>query len=315
MRLYRFKLVTLPLAMMLVCFVTAQQDAYRLRQEDVLHIQVRRLVSTTPDVDQDVAVDQNGYVNPPFLAPIKAEGMTIVDLEKDLRTKYVALFKLQPEQTLVSAIITSYRPLRASVVGAVPKPGTYTLKPGDTLLTLLSQGGGTMLKNQANLKRASLIRGGSREAIPVDLEALFFAGDLSQNYQVMDGDQLIVPELRQLENTVVVWGTVLKGGPQPFTQGMRVMDAIVVAGEIPKKSKYSGTLVIRRKKGSENEHIRIHCDMVDFIRKGDSSQNILLQPRDIVFVPDSGNPDMNGINSFLSFMFLLDRVGLNVFGN
>ena len=118
---------------MLVQFVAAQQDGYRLRQEDVLHIQVRRLVSTTPDVDQDVAVDQNGYVNPPFLAPIKAEGMTITDLEKDLREKYVALFKLQPDQTLVSAIITSYRPVRASVVGAVPNPGTYTMKPGDTL--------------------------------------------------------------------------------------------------------------------------------------------------------------------------------------
>ncbi len=289
---------------------SAQTDAYRLRRDDILHFQVRRLATGDSDVNHDVIVDRNGYVNPPFLAPILAEGLTLQELESNLRGKYVDILKLNPDQTLVTVTIVAFSPIRASVIGAVPRAGNYELKPGDTLLTLLSLGGGTMLENRANLQRASLVRRGSREAIPVDLEALFFGGDLSQNYEILDGDHLIVPERRQMENTVVVWGSVLKSGPLTYEPGMRVMDAIVVAGEVPNKSKYSGTMVLRKKKGSETDYVRIHCNMVDFIRKGDATQNIELQPRDVVFVPDSGNPDVSNINSFLSLVFLLDRLGL-----
>lgn len=302
---------------LLSCVVLAQSGDYRLQKEDVLTIEVRSLVTTGAqiiNIRQDVKVGRDGNITPPFLGSIAAEGRTVDELQSTLKELYVDTLLVEEETILVSVTVSEFRPIRASIVGAVSRPGTYIFQPGDTILTLLAQGGGALLENRSDLKRATFSRQGSPESIPIDLTA-FERGDLSQNYEIQDGDRLIVPEKSSLTSTVVVWGKVQRPGAVPFVEGLRVLDAIsATGGEIPGQSKFSGTYVLRRRTGQPNKVLKIETDLVKYIRQGDVRQNIELMEGDVIVVPDSGNPDFSQINNVLGLLFVLERFGLNLFG-
>ncbi len=291
----------------LACLASAQSPAYRIQVDDVVRIQVY----DEEQVNASVPVDPEGNIKAPFVGTVKAAGKTVDELEKELVDLYIRELRLK--EPLVSVTIERFRPVRASVGGMVARPAIYDMRPGDTLLTLLNMGGGPLTDTIADLRRATLRRKGSQELIPIDLFALINRGDMSQNYVIQDGDELTVP--RTDRNVIVVSGQVRQPGLYPYRDPMRLADAISLAGgEIPFKSKFSKIVVIREDPGRPGEYVRIQADLVKFLRKGDGTQNVLLEPGDTVVVPDSGNIDFNQINAIANVFFILDRFGLSIFG-
>ncbi len=285
----------------------AQTAARKLRPEDVLRIQV----FNQQQILADVPVDPSGYITAPYIGNVKAEGRTVDDLIVELTRLYKEhLFLRDP---IVSVTLVSLRPLRATVGGGgVGRAGTYSIRTGDTVLNLLNQGGGA-IRDIADLKRAYLRKAGTQESVPVDLYALTVFGDVTQNYEIEDGDELVVPEARG--NQVLVLGAVQRPGLYPYREPTTVWDAIGVAGgEIRFRSRFSRTVVLRQKQGLPGVYVRIPVDLVRFIRKGDSTQNIQLQQGDIVFVPETDTPDFAQISALANVGFILDRVGGSVFG-
>ena len=285
----------------------AQTTVRTLRPEDVLRIQVFGQAG----IGGDAPVDPNGNITAPFAGTIHVEGRTIAEVEAELTRIYKQrLFLRDP---IVSVTIVSLRALRAIVGGGgIARPGPYPIRPGDTILNLLSQAGGAN-RDVADLKRAYLRRAGTYESVPIDLYALTVFGDVSQNYEVQDGDELVVPESRG--NQVLVLGTIQRPGLFPFREPMTAWDAIGLAGgEITRRSRFSRTVILRQREGLTGVYVRIPVDLVRFIRKGDSSQNILLKPGDILYVPETNTPDFTYIGSLASVGFLLDSVGRNLFG-
>lgn len=284
------------------------EPEYRLQKEDVLRIQL--LDREEADVNALVTVGRDGRITPPFLDTMVAEGLTVKELRAQLLDLYRNVLRVTNPQ--LSLTLERVRDMRAAITGAVARPGQYPIRPGDTILSLLAQGGDTLPETRANIRRATLTRGGSREAIPLDLSALR-RGDMSQNYELLDGDILNVPEETGL-NRIIVWGKVRQPGPVPFVEGMTVADAIAAAGgEIPNQSRFSKTTVIREAPDQTGQPLRIEVNMVAYFRQGDFRQNIKLQRRDIVFVPDSGNPNFEQLNQILGVLFVLERFGINVF--
>lgn len=290
-----------------------QRAPRKLKPQDVLRIQV----FNQQQILGDVPVDTAGDVTPPFLFPIHAEGRTVEELIVELTRLYrERLFLRDP---IVSVTLVQLRPLRATVGGGgVSRAGTFPIVPGDTILSLLNQGGGA-IRDVADLRRAYLRRTGTSEAIPVDLYALTVFGDVTQNYEVQDGDELVVPEARG--NQLLVLGAVQRPGLYPYREPTTAWDSIGLAGgEIRFRSRFSKTVVLRQRQGLPGEYIRIPIDLVRFIRKGDATQNIQLQAGDILFVPETNTPDFNQIGALANVAFILDRIGgsffgLNVFGN
>jgi polysaccharide export outer membrane protein len=303
--LKRIILGILLMALSLAAF--AQTASRRLRPEDVLRIQV----FNQQQIVADVPVDASGNVTAPFVGTIHAEGRTVDELIVELTRLYrERLFLRDP---IVSVTLVQLRPLRATIGGGgVGRPGTYVIRAGDTVLNLLNQGGGA-IRDVADLKRAYIRRAGTAESIPVDLYALTVFGDVSQNYEVQDGDELVVPESRG--NQLLVLGAVQRPGLFPYREPTTAWEAIGLAGgEIRFRSRFSKTVVLRQRQGLPGEYVRIPIDLVRFIRKGDSSQNIQLQPGDIIFVPETNTPDFQQIGALANIAFLLDRVGGNLFG-
>ncbi len=288
--------------------VPETEAEYKLQKEDILRIQI--LDRQQAEVNQEIQVGRDGRITPPFLNPMVAEGLTVTKLKSDLTQLYNRELKLV--NVKVSVTIVRVREMKASVVGAVRTPGSFLIRPGDTVLNLLSLAGDALTETQADLRRATLTRSKSREIIPLDLVALRL-GDLSQNYEIRDGDILNVPQEQGL-NRIIVFGKVKQPGAFPFIEGMRLMDALSQAGgEIQGQSRFSRVLVIREVPGSPGSYQRITCNIVEYLKKGDFRQNILLQSRDVIVVPDTGNPNFDQINQVLGLIFVLERFGVNIF--
>lgn len=283
----------------------AQEGAYRLQPEDVIRIQVYN----EQDITALLPVGRDGNISAPFVGTIRAEGKTTAELEADLAEAYME--KLGLRDPIVSVSIESYRSIRASISGAVPRAGTYVMRPGDTIITLFTQGGGERADNTTDLRRATLRRKGSRELIPIDLFAMLTHGDMSQNYEVKDGDELIVPT--ETKNRILILGKVMAPGPYPYKEPMTLMDAIALGrGGIEFRSKLSEVKIFRQLPGRPGQYIEIQANLVKFMKEGDYAQNILLQPGDFVWVPDSGNLNFGQINSFANILFILDRFGFGL---
>lgn len=278
-----------------------REGVYRLQPEDVVRIQV----FGQPQIGSDVPVARDGNIAAPFVGTVRAAGKTTAELEADLYELYVSRLKLR--NPIVSVTISQFRQLRASVGGFVNRPGQFQIRDGDTLITLLNQGGGP-IPDRADLRRATLRRAGTNELIPVDLYAMLIRGDTSQNYEVQDGDELNVPE--ETINRIIVLGAVQRQGYYPYKEPMTLADAIALAGgEIPRVSRFSRTEIIRRQTGDPTKFVRIRADFVAFVKRGDSTQNVVLQPGDTVVVPQTNTPDLNQINGIVNTIFVIDSLG------
>ena len=298
-------LVASLIGIFVLSFAQHSNGTYRLQPEDV----VRILVYNQQDLAAVVIVGPNGNITAPFLGVIKAEGKTTTELEAELAGLYAT--KLGIRDPIVSVTMEAFRRIRATVTGQVVTPGVYDMRPGDTVITLFTRGGGKMRDNSSDLRRATLRRKDSVEQIPIDLEAMLTYGDMSQNYEVQDGDELIIPE--EQNNRILVIGRVPAPGVYPYKESMTLMDAIALGrGEIEFRSKLSQVKVTRAIPGRPGEYMQIQADLVSFMRKGDSAQNIRLKPGDIVEVPDSGNINFSQVNSIANILFILDRFGFRL---
>jgi polysaccharide export outer membrane protein len=247
----------------------------------------------------DSPINYDGTISIPFLGFVKAAGKTTAELEKYIHDELVRQqFFVDPQ---VTVNVVQFKPLRASVVGGVNRPGEFNYKPGDRILSVITQAQGPQF-NRADLKKATLVHKGSLEQIPLDLHAMLTRGDLSQNYELRDGDIINIPETRT--NRVSVIGLVARPGQFDWFEGMTLADAISSAGgEIPYRSRMSSVQVQRVVPGREYAYSRFSVDFTKFTSKNDFTQNIALEPGDVVFVPTSKNLDINQLSQYASVAF------------
>src|SRR6185312_7629311 len=229
------------------------QSVRRLQPLDTIRIQVFRQT----DIQADVPIGKDGYVTAPFLGVVKAAGKTPDELESELAAMYVA--KLRLRDPIVSVTVIKFRQIFATVGGFVNRPGTYEMRPGDSLMSLLNQGGGP-IPDRADLRRATLRRSDSMELVPIDLYSML-RDDASQNYEIQDGDELTVPE--QTKDHVLVLGAIQTPGSYPWKESMTLADAISSAhGEIRYRTKFSQVVITREKTGQPGQYTRILANFV-----------------------------------------------------
>jgi polysaccharide export outer membrane protein len=285
---------------------TSAPPSRKLQAYDVIRI----AVFNQPQIQAEVPIGKEGWVTAPFLGSIKASGKTPNELETELAEQYDK--KLRLRDPIVSVTVIKFRQIFASVGGFVARPGTYEIREGDTLMSLLNQGGGP-IPDRADLRRATLKRANSNELVPIDLYAMMIRGDTSQNFVIEDGDQLTVPE--ETKNRVIVMGAVNSPGLYPYKEPMTLADAVAQAhGPIPRRAKMSKVVVTRERAGYPGQYTRILADYVRFNDKGDQTQNVVLMPGDMVYIPETNTPDFNYIGALANVAFVLDRFGAGIFG-
>lgn len=274
------------------------EGTYRLKIEDVILI----AVFNEQQLTAQVAVGRDGNITAPFVGIIRAVGKTTSELEAELAEEFKRRLRLRDPK--VSVIIQQFRPIRVTITGAVVNPGSEAFRPTDTVLTAIAAAGG--VAGTGDQRRVTLRRAGSRELIPIDLQAMIQYGDMSQNFTVQDGDEIIVPE--DTRNRVLVLGPVVQPGFYPWRETLTAADALSLArGEIINRTKLSKTAILRLRPGDDQNYFRIEVDLARFFNRGDSSQNVRLMPGDVVVFSTTDAPDWDRIGSIANSLFVLDR--------
>ncbi len=100
-------------------------------------------ISVTPVTEvQNYAarISGNGEIMLPLIGSVRASGLSEAELSDAIRRRFAETYVWNPQ---VHIFVREYRSRLAAVVGAVEKPGAYSLTTGsDTILNLLSQAGG-----------------------------------------------------------------------------------------------------------------------------------------------------------------------------
>ena len=208
---------------------------------------------------------------------IRGKSQTIdLDLHAAIAKSQSPDVKLEPGDVLFVPAADK----RIVVLGQVTRPGAYDFLDGQRVSNLLAGAGG--ITPQAAPKRAFIVRDG--EQIPVDVEKVL-NGETEANIPLQAGDMMVVPES---QDRIAVLGAVNRPGTYQFDQakGLKLVDAIGLAGgQQPEVGDLSQVGIVRIQGGKTKT---IASDLTKALSGKDMSQNMALQPGDIVYVPEKG---------------------------
>ncbi len=268
----------------------SQRDMdYRIGGGDVLDISVRGLERRGEFTTVTVRVEESGVITFSLLPPVSVKGLTAGELEKKLNSLIVEMDFIKDPR--VGVIVREFRSKNIAVLGAVIRPGEYTIQKNSiTLYEALAMAGGPSSEAGYALH---VIRGcgedderisgpfvpetgESDETITVDLISLMKEADLELNLLLHDDDIVYIPEAEYF----YVIGFVNSPGGFPLNRPMRVLDGIAVAsGLIPKEASPS-ECALKRIEG--DREVVIPLDLVAIVEG--EEPNFFLMPDDIIDV-------------------------------
>lgn len=216
-------------------------------------------------------------------ADLLASGLTVEELRAKLEAT-LGRFHLAPRVVLVP---TAFNSKKYFILGNVNQRGAYQLDRPTTIVEAIAKAHGFVTTPQqrnslmlADLAHSFVMRrqgSGEFKREPVDFEALFLRGDLTQNKLLAPEDYLYFPPLGLQE--VYVVGEVRTAGSVPFTRDITTIAAIAGRGGFKEKAYRSRVLVVR---GSLQNPKTFVVDTSSILSA--NSPDFALQPRDIVYV-------------------------------
>jgi polysaccharide biosynthesis/export protein len=257
---------------------------YRVGPEDLLEITLFNIPESsntermvTPRT-VTVRVTQQGQISLPLLGEIDVKGLTILGLEKKLREGYDK-YIYNPQ---VGVLIREFRQ-RASVIGAVQKPGVVELTGPKTVIELLAMAGGVSEKAGAQVH---IYRQGAngRESHVIDLAVLANSTGLINatnaamiNMPVEPGDMINVPEAGKF----FIEGAVRKPGSYPLGRLYSLSQAVATAGGVDPELNSNDIYILRRRGPGELQTIALNLTEVISGSVADPE----IQPDDVIVVP------------------------------
>jgi polysaccharide export outer membrane protein len=266
-------LLVLLLFIMLVG-VSRSQENYRLGPEDEIEIKVW----DHEDLTRKTRIGLNGTITYPFIGEIKAGGLTIQELQKEIEHRLGPKYIIDPH---VSITVTEYKSQKFFVVGNVQKAGTYPLTKTIRVVEAISLAGGvsatgTVGKPLVTGGVAIIVRASPGDKtdqprmpeqsppgqkVTVSLTAAM-AGDPKNNLEIKNGDTIYVPNLM-----FYATGEVKSPGRYPYDEDMTVLMAVATAGGFTDKASSKGIYILRETAGSKQ---KIKVRLEDFIQPGDT---------------------------------------------
>jgi len=266
-------------------------DDYRIGPGDELLLQVYGL----SELNTSAEVAPDGTFAVPLLGPTLAQGKTLAELRESL-TESLRPFVRNPRITVA---IKQYSANRVSVIGAVAKPGVYSLKrQGDTVIDLLSLAGG---RTDRAGTRIILIPPAAADASPVAGKALStntlevaqrsygVEMDISDLTGTLDkpplrvpliaGDTIVVPEA----GTFKVDGEVNRAGAFPMSGNTTALGAVAAAAGFTYSANVHEVEVVRDIGRGQKASVVIDLEQVAL----NGAPDVPLRDGDLVRVPSA----------------------------
>ncbi|MDD5670938.1 MAG: polysaccharide export protein [Candidatus Omnitrophica bacterium] len=168
-----------------------QTDAQKEKLAQGYHVGVGDLlqieVYDEPELTREVRVLTDGNISFPLLGSIKAEGLGVGELEKEVTRLLAEKYLVSPQVTVfVKEFSNVY------VFGEVKNPGSFPLYGRMTVFEAITLAGGFL--EGANKSRVKVIRHteGREVTYEADIERLTQKGDTSQDLELRANDRVIV---------------------------------------------------------------------------------------------------------------------------
>jgi polysaccharide export outer membrane protein len=232
-------------------------------------------ILTITSFDQDdlsgkYPVDADGTFSFPLVGRVKAGGLTLRELEAELKRLLKEGFFKDPQ---LAVSVESYKSQKVHIVGEVRNPGTYSLAGDMSLIEAIARAGSTLptASGEALIVRAKsgqrtadplMPNGEDIDATTVDLKELQ-SGALSQNFALRDGDTIFVPRAE----SVYVFGQVKNPGAYPIQRNTTVLQALSLAGGVTERGATGRIKIVRIEKGKT---VEIKVKLTDLVKAGDT---------------------------------------------
>ncbi len=169
-----------------------RQD-YRLHLSDVFEVEL----AFSPEYNQTVTVQPDGYVVLKEVGRVQAAGRTVTELQASIAKAYAGILN----QPVVSIVLKDFFKPSFYASGEVGKPGRYELRSDVTLMQALSEAGG-LLNERASKKQVVVFRplgNGTYESHIIDVATLLKpkgVNGITEDVRVLPGDIIYVPQNR-----------------------------------------------------------------------------------------------------------------------
>jgi protein involved in polysaccharide export with SLBB domain len=160
---------------------------YRVGNGDVLVL----AFAFTPEFNQTVTVQPDGFVTLQSVGDLHVEGKTVPEIRADLQSAYGKILR-EPD---ISVTLKDFQTPYFLALGQVAKPGKYDLRGDTTLAQAVAEAGG--FTNQAKHSQVLLFRRVSDNWVSVqkvDLKHMLGSGNLSEDLHLNPGDMVYVPQ-------------------------------------------------------------------------------------------------------------------------
>ena len=239
-----------------------------------------------------VRISRDGFISYPLIGRLKVDGLTNSEIEK------LISLKLAEGQYLldahVSVLVTGYNSKRFMVLGAVKKPGSYSLQAQERVLDAISRAGGvrryqeTFAKEPGAGKKCMIIRMENpntkkerKIVINIDLQGLLKRGDQISNLSLADKDVLFIPTA---EHFFILGEVKAPGSYSIPDKEITLVEAISMAGGFTQIAARNKTRIIRLEDGVE-KIIEVQVDAIT--KAGKKIQDVFIRANDVIVVPES----------------------------
>ncbi len=229
------------------------------------------------ELDTVATVNPGGKISFPLLGDVQAAGLTA----EELAEKLTHALKKKIKNPVVTVSLRQINSYRIYMLGNVGKQGVVTSSSEISLLQALSLAGGVVPGTDLTLPYVA--RGNER--LDVDFRKLLMEGDLSQNILLKPEDVVVFPD--NPRNEVFIMGEVNSPGIFPLDpeNQLTILKAMVQAGGFGQFAKPSNTIIIR---GDGTGKRIIPVDVEEIMENPQETEDVLLQPGDVVIVPQGG---------------------------
>jgi len=257
-------------------------------------------------------VDDRGYISLPMIEPIRAAGMSLTEVRRRI---VHALQRAEVlKEPLVSAFLKEYQGQQVVVLGAVSRPGMFSLSRGhETLVDVLSMAGGLApnagnyilfrpSRADGNAAYSLVVRGNAGDApagvdptmIPICLDAANGTTNPAiLTLSLRGGDLIVLPEAGQ----VFIEGEVGKPGHYPLSRGVTLTQVISSAGGPTFPADLSQVRLIRSAASGDRAEWKIDLDEIN----EHDHPDIRLERNDSIVVPSRpGRKVVYGVYEFVT---------------
>jgi polysaccharide export outer membrane protein len=246
---------------------------YQIGPEDLLDISVFQ----ADELKTEVRVSANGYIKMNLADEVKAEGLSVAQLE-DVIAKKLRKYMKEP---MVSVFIKEYRAQQISVLGSVKNPQVFYVTGQKYLIDMISMAGG-LSPDAGNLciVQTEGQQTGERMKIVIDLDQLLVDGKADLNIPVHSGDIVQIPK----SGVFFVDGAVRSPGEYPIKASTTITQAISLAKGLDYTALHSD-IRIYRDTGQTTRQV-ITTDYDDIL--AGKTPDVALKDKDIIIVGASG---------------------------